>query len=244
MHTGEVDFALIQSDWQENIKKYYGDFAEFKNYDPIRSVLSLQEEIMTVVVRKYSKINSLDDVRGKVINLPMSDMSFKTMFSIFLKAKKWGIELFSKVVDFSHSEQIRALCDGRIDSMFLLVSHPDRTIDIGSKACELKILDIPMNFNNPSMSKSILRGGIYRGINRENSSIGMSILLVTTNKEENIVVKTLLDSILNSLPEFNRSNPLLKYVTRESLLKHNITIEPHPVVVGYLKKDKGSRKKV
>jgi TRAP transporter TAXI family solute receptor len=65
LRAGNVDFAIVQSDWQAHAKNGADLFVDAGPHAELRSVFALYTESFTVLARAKSGIKKFEDLRGK-----------------------------------------------------------------------------------------------------------------------------------------------------------------------------------
>eukprot|EP01026_Neomeris_dumetosa_P068146 TRINITY_DN6663_c0_g1_i7.p3 TRINITY_DN6663_c0_g1~~TRINITY_DN6663_c0_g1_i7.p3 ORF type:complete len:174 (-),score=21.81 TRINITY_DN6663_c0_g1_i7:11-532(-) len=66
---GELDMGVAQSDWQYHAYNGTSKFEDQGPFEGLRSVFSVHAEPMTIIARADADINSLDDLKGKRVNV-------------------------------------------------------------------------------------------------------------------------------------------------------------------------------
>ncbi|ETO00388.1 TRAP transporter solute receptor TAXI family precursor, partial [Reticulomyxa filosa] len=66
LRNAELDFGIVQSDWQEHAFDGTDIFKEDGSFEKLRFIFSLHNEAFTMIVKKNSGINKLDDIQNKV----------------------------------------------------------------------------------------------------------------------------------------------------------------------------------
>ena len=69
LRRGQIDFAMVQSDWQRSAYEGTGPYADFGPMTDLRSVMSLYSETLGVLVAPSTDIKGLADLRGKRVDV-------------------------------------------------------------------------------------------------------------------------------------------------------------------------------
>ena len=222
---GELDFGIAQSDV---VYQAYNGEGKFKNkpYKGLRVVMSIHPELLTLVVRKDSKIKSFFDLKGKRINIgnPGSgnEAAVKSLFSYCKSLNLKDI----KAEQLKASEAPMALKDKKIDGYFYMIGHPTANIKDAANSIDIDL--IPLD-NVPAAQKlvkekpyyawGVIPAGMYKGVNHPTKTYGVKAILVTSNKMDDKTVYYLTKTILDNFDKFKRMHPAYKNLTKKDLLK-------------------------
>lgn len=150
-------------------------------------------EAFTIVVRENDKINSVADLKGKVMNLDKIDSgSYASASNIF---KAYGINSsdFAKISNLPVNKDLVALCEKKIDASFHIIGHPNSSF----QAVDCKLKFIPLNDqiaedlvkHNNELKFTRIKSGIYQFSKDEIRTIGVPAMLVTNKRMSPIMVK-------------------------------------------------------
>ncbi len=211
----EVDFAIIQSDWQEHAYNGTGVFSPKGRYEKLRYVFSLHNEAITIVVPRSSKINKFDDIKGHIVNVGPEGSGIRSTFEDVMKAKNWTRTDFKSISELPSQEQSKALCNGSIDVMLLATGHPNGLLQEVSKMCEVRILDVSDDVinkfiaGNPQFSGAVIPGGLYTGISKDINTFGVRATVVTSSDISDYMVYNMTKIIFDNIEIFKTLHPVL-----------------------------------
>ena len=222
---GDLDFGIVQSDVVYQAYNGEGRFTN-KPYKDLRVVMSIHPELLTLVVRKDSKIKTFFDLKGKRINIgnPGSgnEAAVKTLFNYCNGLKLKEI----KVEQLKASEAPTALKDKKIDGYFYMIGHPTANIKDAANSTDVDL--IPLD-NVPAAKKlveekpyyawGVVPARMYRGVDHPTKTYGVKAIVVTNNKMDNEKVYYLAKTILDNFDKFKRMHPSYKNLTKKDLLK-------------------------
>ena len=222
---GDLDFGIVQSDV---VYQAYNGEGRFKNkpYKDLKVVMSIHPELLTLVVRKDSKIKTFFDLKGKRINIgnPGSgnEAAVKTLFNYCGGLKLEDI----KAEHLKASEAPTALKDKKIDGYFYMIGHPTANIKDAANSTDVDL--IPLD-NVPAAKKlveekpyyawGVVPARMYRGVDHPTKTYGVKAIVVTNNKMDNEKVYYLAKTILDNFDKFKRMHPSYKNLTKKDLLK-------------------------
>ncbi|NVP01987.1 TAXI family TRAP transporter solute-binding subunit, partial [Photobacterium damselae subsp. damselae] len=69
LRSGELDFGVVQSDWQYHGYNGSSKFKEQGPYPKLRAVFSIHTEPFNIIARADSGIKTLADLKGKRVNI-------------------------------------------------------------------------------------------------------------------------------------------------------------------------------
>jgi len=221
----DIDFGIIQNDVFQDAYNGKGVFNghPFKN---LRVVMALHPELLTLVVRKDSRIRNFFDLKGHIISVgnPGSGTEV-TVKKIFRKSQKISLGDL-KVEKLSAGECADALRDRKIDGYFYIVGHPNANIRDIASAINIDIISLD---NIPAIQKLISKNsyyslgtipaGMYEGVNHSVKTLSVRAILITRQNEDEQIVYYLTKAILENFDKFKKRHPNYKNLTKEDLLK-------------------------
>ena len=223
INAGELDFGISQSDTA--YQAYHGE-GKFKGkaIKGLRSVLAIYPELLAFVVTKKSGIKSLQDIKGKKINIDIPGSGTRMTTDIVLDAfgiKKSDLALANEL---KSSEGPTMLKDNKIDGYFGVFGHPTANIKDASNSVDIDLVPIdgkPIDdlvAKYAYYAKGIISGTFYKGVKHDTPSIGVKAVLVTKDTINEKTVYLLAKTILDNFDEFKKLHPAYKTITKDSLL--------------------------
>lgn len=234
----QYDFAMAQSDWQEIAYNGVGEFKD-KRIDKLRFVMSLHSEAFTVIVSKHSKLEKLEDLLGKRINIGSEGSGTKGTWNELMKIKGWTKDSFAKLSELKFLEQPSALCQGDVDALILATGHPTDLVTEVAKLCEIRIIELKdddinrLVAANPEFSMTIIPGGLYSGVPNAVSTFGVKATLLTTNDVSDDLVYKLTKQVFTNLSSLRASNPMLSGLEIKKMISEGRTAPYHPGALRY-----------
>ena len=232
IHQGELDFGISQSDTAYQAYNGIGKF-KGKAVKELRSTMAIYPELLSFVVAKRSGIKSLQDIKGKRVNIDTPGSGTRMTTEIVLKA--FGIKHsdLKQIDELGSSEGPTLLKDDHVDGYFAVFGHPTanikdaaNSVDIDLVPIEGKTVDMLVK-KYPYYAKGIISGTFYKGVTHDTPSIGVKAVLVTSAKASEKVVYTVVKTILDNFADFKKLHPAYKTITKKSLLD-GLSIPQHP----------------
>lgn len=186
LKSGDLDFALVQSDWQYHAYHTGLGTEEQKPFTEMRSVLSLHALPFTLLAAPNGGIASLADLEGKRINLGGADTPWRAAADYVIEALGWEADDFAEVGELGLDEQALGLCDGRIDAFLMPISHPSNVIQRAAETCGARLLPIEGEAVDRLLAEwafyapAVIPGGVYPNNPAPVHSFGVRATLVTT----------------------------------------------------------------
>ena len=221
--SGAIEFGLSQSDQLAAAYNGTGDF-NFALVDS-RTVLTLYQESLTVIVLNDSPIRQLSDLKHKRLSTGLPGSGGHATMHSLMRNMDWSTKDIKEVNDLSNVRAMTELCEQRLDAIIFTTGHPYRLLTQVSSKCALRIL--PLNGpviesllkDSLTYCRTIIPGGLYYGLNDPVESFGVVATLVSSRKVDKEIVYRVVKSIFENLDEFKETNPLLGSLTRINMAR-------------------------
>lgn len=237
---GTMAFGFAQSDV---IYQSYRGINRFKGkpYKKLRSVMTIFPKVLTLVVNKNAGISTVQDIKGKRINVGHSGSDSETITMDMFREAGLSKQDLALVTTLSTTECPTALQAGHIDGYFFMVGHPTANIRMATDLTAINIIPLENKLRNqmvnkfPYYSQETIPWGLYDGVNEAIQSIGVKATLVTSvdvpDKWVRLVVKTIVDNFVY----LKHIHPLLQQdaVTKKGLTEGRFSAPLHPAAKKY-----------
>jgi len=210
--TGEIDLAIVQADVLNDA--YQGNHGLAANTE-LRTLLSLYDESLSIIVRKDSGIKRLEQLVGKRISLGAQGSGQRYTMRKLFQTKSWKLADFVLVDQFNQQQLASALCTNQIDAFAFMAGHPSGLLKQVSNECDIKILNIDealiqqLLSQNPVYKSALIPAKTYRG-NGNVSTISVPALLVSNQSFSGEQAHHIVDNIMKSMQEIKRMHPALE----------------------------------
>ncbi|MHA3979816.1 TAXI family TRAP transporter solute-binding subunit [Halovulum sp. GXIMD14794] len=220
MKRGELDFALVQSDWQRAAVYGIRGFEDDGPMTELRSVMSLYQEALTLIARRDADIASVNDLRGKVLDIGHPSTGRRATVQALVDAL--GLDDGSvELRELMGPAVADGLCGGRIDATMVVFGHPNPTVARFLEECDLVLVpvagrrvDVFLN-ENDDYDGFAIPGGTYSGFPDpvETFSVGATLVVRDDIPDEivSIFTSTLLENyeaLSEELPVLPQGDPL------------------------------------
>lgn len=241
LRAGELEIAVAQSDWQYHSYMGTGPFKDLGADKKLRSLFSLHSEPFTVVVRADSGIKTLDDIKGKRVNVGNQGSGQRATMEAIMEVKGWTNDDFKSANELRASEQAQALCDGKIDVMIYAAGHPNGAVQEVTTTCNAKIIpiddkDIEKLINKfPFYSYTNIPGGMYSGNDKDIKTFGVKATFVSTEDVDEDVIYQVVKAVFENFENFKTLHPVFSILEPRELVKDGNTAPLHNGSIKYFR---------
>ncbi|EJP4176503.1 TAXI family TRAP transporter solute-binding subunit [Vibrio vulnificus] len=241
IRSGELDFGIVQSDWQYHGYKGTSKFEEQGPYTKLRAMFSLHTEPFNIIARSDAGIEKLEDLKGKRVNIGNPGSGDHATMSVVMDAMGWTSDSFKLASELKGSERSQALCDNKIDAFIYMVGHPNGSIKEATTSCDAKLVSATgpqidkIVADNPYYAYSTVPAGMYRGTDKDVKSFGVAATLVTTADVSDDVAYNVAKAVFENFDTFKRLHPAFATLKKEDMVSAGISIPLHPGAVKYYK---------
>jgi TRAP transporter TAXI family solute receptor len=224
--SGDLDFGIAQSDLQYQAVRGLGDWKEKGPQSGLRAVCSLHPEAVTLVAAVDAGIETLNDLRGKRVNIgnPGSGQRANSIDVLSNAGIDWRVDI--RAEGLKASECASMLQDGRIDAFFYTVGHPAGAItEATAGRREVRIVPITATEalleKAPYYAETVIPAALYpSAANTEDiPTIGVLTTLVTSADVPAEVVYTLTRALFENLDEFREQHPAFAALTASGMTR-------------------------
>ena len=237
---GDMDFGVAQSDAQYNAFKGVKAF-DGKAVSDLRAVFSLHPEPLNLMVRKESGINSLADLKGKRVNIGNPGSGTRSSVDEMMSATGMKGSDLGIVSELKADEHGAALCDNKIDAFFYVVGHPNASLQDPATTCGAKLVSITgpavdkLVAANSYYAKATIPAGMYKGNDQATQTYGVLGTFVTSAKQSDDMVYTLVKAVFENFDDFKKLHPALGILKTEGMIKDGLSAPLHHGAVKYYK---------
>lgn len=233
LHSGEVDVALVQSDWQRMAYQGEGRFAAAGPFAELRAVASLHAEALVLVARPEAGLTGLSDIKGKRVNHGPRGSALRNLVDLTLSAVGLS-DKDDEAAELAPDEAVTALCEGDLDALFLAVGHPNGALARAIAACGAT----PVPLAGPALDKLLeehkelipakVPAALYPGMEDDVATIGVAATLLVRADADAGAVTELVTILTGQQAELARQHPLFSTVTGEMMAQLGRTAPLHP----------------
>jgi TRAP transporter TAXI family solute receptor len=198
MQLGKVDLAFTLADTLAEAVRGRGPFRDTGAIGSIRTVAVLYTNYLHVVARAGAGMTRIGDLRGKTLSVGSPSSGTEVIADRVLAAAK--IDPRKDIVrhTLSVAESAGALKDGKVDAFFWSGGVPTPAIQDLAATPGITIALVPQDDLLLMMQRdygelyrlAMIPGGLYRGLDRETATVGVTNLLVASSSlDEELIYK-------------------------------------------------------
>ena len=182
---GAVESGLSQADIAYMAFHGLGRFRGGAPYDGLRFIATLYPELVQLVVRKYSGIYALEDLRGKRVSLGAVGSGTALDAEMIMAAHGLGLSDY-RAVHFDLGDSADRLRLGKVDAFFNIAGTPVPALEDLAEQINITLLPIHGPATDelrkifPFFVPTILPAGVYRNVGEiKTLSVGAQWLVST-----------------------------------------------------------------
>ena len=231
---GEFQFGVAQSDWQyhavNGTSKWEGN--QFSN---LRAVFSVHNEPFQIWASKKSKIKDFKSLKGKVVNIGNPGSGQRGTMEELMKAMGVDNSYFKSVTELTSSEQVKALCDGKIDAFGYSVGFPNGAME---QAATCKAKASPINLTGAPVqglisgadyyAKAVIPKGTYSNQKKDATTFGVKATVVTSADVSEELVYLVTKAVMDNFDDFKAQHPAFGFLKIEDMIKAGLSAPLHP----------------
>lgn len=239
LRDGEVNFGIVQSDWQYAAYNGSGVFASGPAYKNLRSVFSLHSEMFTVAVSKKSGITNFGQLEGKRVNVGDPGSGMRAIMQELMNSRGWTNKSFATTTELRPNEAAQALCKGTIDAMVFAAGHPNGLIQEITANCGAKLIPVEgkeidkLLAENPYYARTAIPGGMYIGNPQNTSTFGVKATLVTTADMDEEEVYQLTKAVFDNFDSFKTLHFVFATLDKDRMVTSGLIAPIHPGALRY-----------
>lgn len=241
IRSGEMGFGITQSDWQYHAYKGTSEFEKTGPYTDMRALFSLHSEPFTIVARRDSGIKSLDDLKGKRVNIVNPGSGSRATMEVLMKQKGWTADVFRLTSELPATEQGQALCDNKIDAFVHATGHPNGLIQEVTSSCDVVLVPISgpdidkLIKEKPYYIKTFIPGGMYKGTDVDVPTFGIRAALITSKEMSADVVYQVVKAVFENFDDFRTLHPVFATLKKEDMIFSGLIAPLHEGAIRYYK---------
>jgi TRAP transporter TAXI family solute receptor len=240
--SGDLEFGVVQSDRQYQAFNGLAEWEEKGKQTDLRAVFAIHPEAVTLVAADDAGINSIDDLKGKRVNIGNAGSGQRQNAIDALSTAGLDYEKDVEAEQVKAAEAPGLLQDGRIDAFFYTVGHPSGAIKEAT-AGRRKVHFVPITNvsdlleKHPYYARASIPKKLYpNATNKEESTstFGVKATFVTSVKVSKDAVYAMTKEVFEHFDEFKKLHPAYEVLTRENMLE-GLSAPLHPGAMKYYK---------
>jgi len=238
---GEFQFGVAQSDWQFHAVNGSSKW-EGKQFKGLRAVFSVHNEPFQIWARKKAKVKDFKGLKGKVVNIGNPGSGQRGTMEELMKAMGVDNGYFKSVTELTSSEQVKALCDGKIDAFGYSVGFPNGAMEqaatCGAKALPINLTGGPVQGlidGADYYASATIPDGTYTGQKKDVTTFGVKATVVTSNAVEADLVYLVVKAVFENFDDFRKQHPAFAPLKKEDMIADGLSAPLHEGAIRYYK---------
>ena len=238
---GELDLAIVQSDWQNFAVNGSGSFKSVGTFDDLRALFSLHSETFNILVRRDAQLGQFSDLKGKRVNVGPQGSGQRAMFEDAMAAFDLAPKDFAQPPDLRAGEQIKGLCERKIDAAVIVLAHPNGAIQEAAAACDLALVDVAgpglerLIADRPYYASVVVPGGLYDRLPQEARTFGLKATVVASEQLGDELVYQLVRAVFDNFQEFRNLHPAFAALDPRAMAGEGNSAPLHPGAERYFR---------
>ena len=238
---GEFQFGVAQSDWQFHAVNGSSKW-EGKKFSDLRAVFSVHPEPFQLIASGSSGIKSWGDLKGKTVNIGNPGSGQRGTMEVLMKAKGTSISDFKQATELTSSEQVGALCDGKVDAIAYTVGVPNGAIGQAIDGCGAHFVNLNSDVekklvnDNPFYAfANIPAGTFYKSQKEDAVTFGVMATFVSSAAVNEDVVYEVVRAVFENLDDFKKLHPAFTNLDPKQMISNGLSAPLHKGAVKYYK---------
>ncbi len=246
MQLGKVDLAFTLADTLAEAVSGRGAFKETGPIGSIRTLAVLYTNYTHVVVKASLGVRRIADLKGKVVSVGSPGGGTELIADRVLAAAGLDPRKDISRHALSVAESAGALKDGKLDAFFWSGGVPTAAIQDLMATPGMAVAFLPQDdlllfmqrdFGDRLYRLAMIPGGVYRGLDREVATIGVTNLLVASSAMDEALVYDIVRVMFDHKDALVAGHPEARHLAPPS----SMDVSPAPFHAGALRyyRDKG-----
>ncbi len=238
---GELQFGVAQSDWQYHAVNGSSKW-EGKKFENLRAVFSVHPEPFQLIASGSSGINSWEDLKGKVVNIGNPGSGQRGTMEVLMKAKGTSVSDFKQATELTSSEQVGALCDGKVDAIAYTVGVPNGAIGQAIDGCGAHFVNLNSDVEKKLVNENpfyafanIPAGTFYKEQKKDAVTFGVMATFVSSADVSADIVYEVVRAVFENLDDFKKLHPAFTNLDPEQMIKNGLSAPLHEGATKYYK---------
>jgi len=233
IRSGDFNMGIVQSDIQFKAFQGIENFEANGAYGELRALFALHGEPLTVVARRDANIRTVEDLKGKRVNIGNPGSGQRDTMDVVMNALGWSRGDFAMASELGAAEQASALGDNNIDAMVYVVGHPNGSIQEATTTVDSVVVSVSgpaidqLIETYPYYTKAVIPGGIYRGNDQDVETFGMRATLVSSTATSEEAAYQTVKAVFDNFERFKRLHPAFATLKEEQMISEGLSIPLH-----------------
>ena len=239
---GAIEIGIAQSDWQYHAVTGTGQAAFVDtDFGNLRALFSLHGEPFTVVARRDASIRTLDDLKGKRVNIGNPGSGARATMEAVMAAKGWTKKDFLLAEELPADQQTLALCFDRVQAMVYTVGHPNAAILQAAGLCDAVFVEVAgeaidtLVAETPYYAYTRIPGGMYEGNPDSVVTFGVKATVVSAAEVDGDLIYAVVKAVFDDLETLRRMHPAFGLLDARAMARDGLSAPLHEGAARYFR---------
>ncbi len=192
---------------------------------------------------QYHAVNGSSKWEGKqVVNIGNPGSGQRGTMEELMKAMGVDNSFFKSTTELTSSEQVKALCDGKIDAFGYSVGFPNGAMEQAA-TCAAKAS--PINLTGSEVqglingadyyAQAVIPKGTYTGQKKDATTFGVKATVVTSADVSEELVYLVTKAVMENFDDFKKQHPAFGFLEKKNMIKDGLSAPLHPGAIKYYK---------
>jgi TRAP transporter TAXI family solute receptor len=239
---GGLDIGVAQSDRQYQAVHGLAEWKERGPQEELRAICSVHPEAVTLVAASDSGIRTVQDLKGKRVNIgnPGSGQRGNALDVLKAAGIDWETDLHAEGIKAAESAKL--LQDGRIDAFFYTVGHPAGAITeatVGRRSVTLVPITGMESLleDHPYYAEVTIPIKLYPKADNDQDveTVGVMTTLVTSSTVPESVIYAITKELFENLDTFRGMHPAFADLDPHEMVTRGISAPFHAGALRYFR---------
>ena len=215
---------------------------EGKQYSNLRAVFSVHPEPFQLIAGKGSGIKSWGDLKGKVVNIGNPGSGQRGTMEVLMDKHGTSMSDFKQATELTSSEQVGALCDGKVDAIGYTVGVPNGAIGQAIDGCGAHFVNLDSKVekdlvnDNPFYAFANIPAGVFYSSQKNDAvTFGVMATFVSSADVSDDIVYEVVRAVFENLEDFKKLHPAFKNLDPKQMISNGLSAPLHDGAVKYYK---------
>tara|TARA_B100000965_G_scaffold299677_1_gene258055 strand:- start:176 stop:1174 length:999 start_codon:yes stop_codon:yes gene_type:complete len=238
---GTYDLGIVQSDIQYHAVNGTGTFANIGALKGIYSLFSAHPESLAVVTKKDSGIRTIDDLKGRRIDIGKVKSGTNATMRLLFDAMGVPLNSFPLVANLDIKQQYEGICKRRVDTSAFLAGHPNSNVRKLIKLCDINFVQVRgdavdrLLASNPYYVRAIISKDTYDQMKDDIQTIGLVATVMTSDKLDTATAYYLTKAVFENLQFLQSKHRAFLRLHPFEMARKGMTAPRHPGAAQYLR---------
>ena len=238
---GTYDLGIVQSDIQYHAVNGTGTFANIGALTGIYSLFSAHPESLAVVTKKDSGIRTIDDLKGRKIDIGKVKSGTNATMRLLFEAMGVPLNSFPLVANLDIKNQYDGICKRKVDTTAFLAGHPNSNLRKLIKLCDIGFVQVKgaavdrLLASNPYYVRALIAKETYDQMREDVETIGLVATVMASDRLDAATAYYLTKAVFENLSFIQSKHRAFLRLHPFEMARKGMTAPRHPGAAQYLR---------